>query len=621
MRSGSCFLPAVVVSAFVAACANPGTPTGGPKDRKPPVVVSSVPEQGALDFNGNKITLSFDENIQLKDQDTKFVMSPPLAKSPKLSSHGKDLIVSFDEELMPSTTYTLDFADCVSDLNEGNVYNGLTFSFSTGKTQDSLMISGNLYDAATLAPVEGVYVLLHSDVSDSAFYRLPPVRIAKTDSQGRFAIKSVAADNDYRVFALDDQNRNFLFDQPGERIAWHDASVRPSWEMRQVPDSVLTDSTVFEADSLRHIYKHVLRDTLTLTPDSLRLFLFSEDSFDQYVTMDNRKERNIISLAFNCPAEKRPVVSFVGHDGPASDFAALQFSPSNDTVTIWMTDSLIWKRDSVVISVAYEALDKASGSSILKSDTLTEWHFERKAKEQKSRRRSTAKKTEAPKSSSLELQTTSSMSPLAWLNINSKTPIASFDWRHVRLSLKQDSLFTPVVYTSDDDSARLCHKALKYKWLPGETYHIDIDSAAVYDVYGVCNATISRDVAISPADKFGTIYVDIDHAPANSILQLTDKQGKIMRQAAVPSNLKVGFRYVKPGDYMLRIVVDDNHDGRWTKGCYAERRQPESIVYYMQTVAVRENWDIHVIFEYDKFSPDAYVKKFNGKSSRNRTKK
>ena len=74
--------PLAFLASLAWGCANPGTPTGGPRDRKPPVMISSMPAPGATDFKGKVVTIIFDENVQLKEADKKFVMSPPTAAPP-----------------------------------------------------------------------------------------------------------------------------------------------------------------------------------------------------------------------------------------------------------------------------------------------------------------------------------------------------------------------------------------------------------------------------------------------------------------------------------------------------------------------------------------------------------
>ena len=579
-------------------------------------MLSSTPAPGATDFQGKVVTIIFDENVQLKDADQKFVMSPPTAKRPRVEAHAKQVRVQFDEEeeLLPATTYTLDFADCLSDLNEGNVYENFTFSFSTGESTDSMMISGNVFDAQTLMPVEGIYVLLHANLTDTAFTNATPIRIAKTDSHGRFAITNDPANAQYYLHALNDQNRNFMFDQPGEKIAWLGRHVTPSFETRQVADSVRTDSTYVLNDTVRYYYSPIMRDTLVYTPDSLTIFAFSEDNYDQYITADERKSRNIISLALNKPMARRPKVTFPGNEG--RDVGVFQYSPTNDTVKIWLTDTTVWHRDSVVIAVNYLWADSL-GNLVDKVDTLKEWHFERKAEEPKQKRR--RKKTEEkPKVKMMEVKIATSVAPYADLSINSTTPFASFVWDSVRLFVKADTLFNPVTFTPVEDTVNVCHKAIKFKWEPGAQYKLEVDSAAARDIYGLVNDALSLNVSVTALDKYGTLYIDVDSVPQNALIQLTDMRGNVVRQNYLKPSGKAGFRFLKPGDYMLRILMDDNRDGKWTTGKFADRRQPEALIYYMEKVSIRQNWDIHVNFTTKGFSPDAYARKFGKQSTRRR---
>lgn len=605
---------------IIIGCANPGTPSGGPKDKLPPVLVKSVPEPNSTGFNGNMVTLTFNENIQLKDQDTKFVMSPPLSVQPKLDAHANMLRVRFDSDtiLMPGTTYTLDFADCLSDLNEGNVYQNFTFTFSTGESQDSMMISGNLYDAQTITPVSGVYVLLQQNLADSAFKTVPPIRIAKTDSEGRFAIKNVPADRDYRIYALNDQNRNFLYDQPGEQIAWLSGHVRPSWEMRQINDSVRIDSLSLSADTADWVYQHVVRDTLVYTPDSLHLFAFMEDYYDQYITSDERKKRNVISLVFNKPMKQRPKFSFPGHDDNIKH-AITEYSLGNDTVTLWLTDSLIYKGDSVIVATTYSVLDSMKQMT-LKTDTLDLWFFEKatakKEESRSSRRRKkeqTEKKAVAP---TLKLKIANGVSVFSTLPIESETPFGEFDWNAVKISHKVDTIFEPIKFTTISDTINLRHKAIKADWIAGDEYRIEIDSAAIRDIYGLQSNKVDSKFSVTKLDKYGTLYIVVTNTPNNALLQLVNANGdNVLRQNKVPANGKVAFKYLTPGDYMIRIISDDNQNGKWDIGNYDTQLQPEAITYYMEKVTVRANWDIKVDFDAALYNADKFAHKFRLKSS------
>ena len=63
---------------FITGCANIIPPTGGPKDTIPPVLIEADPEMRAINVNvnSNKILLSFDEYIDLKDITKNLIVSP-----------------------------------------------------------------------------------------------------------------------------------------------------------------------------------------------------------------------------------------------------------------------------------------------------------------------------------------------------------------------------------------------------------------------------------------------------------------------------------------------------------------------------------------------------------------
>jgi hypothetical protein len=284
----------IVSLIFISGCANQGYPEGGPKDEDPPRMVASDPPMNATNFEGDEIEIVFNELIVLRDALQKVVVSPPLNNSPTIRGLGNKVTVVFDEELQPATTYTIDFADAIQDNNEGNPLTGFTFSFSTGDTQDSLQVSGHLFEADTHTPVAGALVMAHSNHTDTAFTKTVPARVAKTNEKGEFTIRNLA-EGRYRIFALEDMNRNYRFDQPGERIAWHPDLVEPTFEWRDRVDSLFKDSVTLDTV--------LYTKELVYLPDSIQLFLFQEDFEEQYLDSRERQERHRLDFIFNRPLE------------------------------------------------------------------------------------------------------------------------------------------------------------------------------------------------------------------------------------------------------------------------------------------------------------------------------
>ena len=60
------FISFIIISTILLGltkCANPGSPTGGPKDSIPPILINSYPPNGSINFTGTEIELEFDEKI------------------------------------------------------------------------------------------------------------------------------------------------------------------------------------------------------------------------------------------------------------------------------------------------------------------------------------------------------------------------------------------------------------------------------------------------------------------------------------------------------------------------------------------------------------------------------
>ena len=56
------------LGAFFTRCASVGTPTGGPMDTIPPTVLGMMPELFSTNFQDDKVYITFNEYVQIKNQ-------------------------------------------------------------------------------------------------------------------------------------------------------------------------------------------------------------------------------------------------------------------------------------------------------------------------------------------------------------------------------------------------------------------------------------------------------------------------------------------------------------------------------------------------------------------------
>ena len=348
----------MMVVLLVLSCANIGTPDGGPYDDDPPKVVRTSPKEYATNTRTKKIVLEFDENIKLDNATEKVMVSPPQLEMPEISAMGKRITIELMDTLKDSTTYTIDFSDAIEDNNEGNPMGDYAFAFSTGDRIDTFQMSGTVLNAENLEPIKGILVGLYSEKEDSVFRTKSFERVSRTNGSGHFTIKGIAP-GEYRAYALTDQNQNFLFDQKSEQIAFSDRLLTPSAKPDIRPDTVWHDSIHY--DSI------VMTPYMHFFPDDIVLLAFTETGQDQYLLKKEREVLNKFTICFSAPRDTLPLI--VATDFDASTAFVTDANQTNDTITYWIRDSLIYYNDTLNMLLYYMGTD-TNGVLVQMVDTM-----------------------------------------------------------------------------------------------------------------------------------------------------------------------------------------------------------------------------------------------------------
>ena len=65
-------------------------------------------------------------------------------------------------------------------------------------------------------------------------------------------------------------------------------------------------------------------------------------------------------------------------------------------------------------------------------------------------------------------------------------------------------------------------------------------------------------------------------------------------------NNQCSFYFIKPDKYYLRLLMDDNNNGKWDTGDYGKHIAPERVYYYPHLLQLRalfeytqDDWDIN----------------------------
>ena len=611
---------------FFSSCANRGIgPQGGPKDTIPPRMVKEQPLNQSVNFHGKKIEITFNEYLQLDNIQQNLLVSPPQQVSPIVKAVGKKVTVEMQEDLIDSTTYTLDFGNAICDYTEKNPLRGYVFAFSTGDRIDSMEVYGRVANAEDLNPVSGLMVGLQANLHDSAFSTLPFTRVARSDSLGEFGIQNLR-NGVYRLYALQDQSRDFLY-QPGEGLAFADSLVIPEYETEIVFDTIwkevaLTgdaptvsravinteDTSVLQA--IESPFKGDLEGLDTILtiqntyvgPADLMLWFFKEDKQRHYFQRVYRDEPHIIKLQFSAPQDSLPLLRALppsAMDSTRSDslwtdpwtYTLLQANPTRDTLVYWLTDSIAIRQDSIFLEMTYLKSDSLYNlvpetdtiSAIYRAPRMTQKAKE--AQEKKARERKLDLKSNAK--DKLEVYDT--------LCVVSAFPIYSIYTDSIRLYEKQDTLLIEKPFTlRQKDVMSFQIIALLQQ---GKQYELHLDSAAVRDIYGVASDKKKFTLKLKTAEDYSTLLIRLPNYDPRIRLQLLSEKDQPVRE--LPAREEgTKFEYLTPKTYYLRLYFDLNGDGRWTTGDWITKRQPEPVYYFPAKLTLRANWDFEERFDY-----------------------
>jgi len=558
------------IALIISGCANAVSPSGGPKDVTPPVVLNTSPDNFSKNFSGKTIHVTFDEFVTLDNANKNILVSPPQKKSPTYRLNGKTLIIKFEENLKSETTYSINFGKAIKDLHEGNILKDYVFVFSTGENIDTLSLAGKAISAQTLKPDEDFFVFLYSDDNDtvkldSLPYCVVPNYITKTNKKGEFAFSGLA-DKEYLIFAIKDVNSNMLFDLPNEEIGFYPEMVKPQYiTVNQfVIDSIIKDSVVMKPASFDTIKYQI---NTFIQEDSIQKIM-KKETFDD----------GVLRFVFRYPADNVSIEP--KNELPDSVNIMKVFSANKDTVSCYVTPNI----DSLWICINYDTIIR---------DTT---HYGLKMR--KSVKPNKRKKDEEEEVVVKRLKITNNaagnkLKPEQPFILSFDDPIADIKMRDTMWFINgKDTIFNDLCFTKVDEYG------FKYKveknFKPEGKYQIIIPDSVFFGFRGMTNDTLKLNFSVPEVAQYGNIYLTVE-APENVpqiIVDLLDTKDKVVDTQIITETQEVAFEYLAAGKYKLRATYDMDSNGKWSPGNFRLKIQPEKIVFYKAELDVKANWDI-----------------------------
>ena len=335
-------------------------------------------------------------------------------------------------------------------------------------------------------------------------------------------------------------------------------------------------------------------------------FIFKETT--QFLSSAERYKENEFNLIFN-----KPLFGNV-------EFNALNFTINNkwntrtddskpDTLIFNITDKFVSDMDSIELKVSYKNKDRKNDITKLSDTILLVKGVNFKIKD-------------------IEIS-----------NNNNKK--SNNKKSNNKKSEKTVHIYLPRTYKIKKDSLELRKYHVKSDWKEGFKYKISFDSLALVDIYSKYNKEYEYEFSVQKDDYYSKLSINInninplnekaeslliDSLPVDSIvldtiatdsirveinefekneiskiigeesyiIQLLGKDGNLIKEIIIKKDEQIKLEFLHPGTYKLKLIFDKNSNKKWDSGNYFEKKQPERVLFYIETIELKSGEETEI---------------------------
>lgn len=338
----------------------------------------------------------------------------------------------------------------------------------------------------------------------------------------------------YKAVALLDENNNYLFNPKSEAIAFSDNQI-------EIPKSA--------NDTLENKFE-----------------LFKEDLKKQFVLEKKYTPQGKVNLTMNRSADD---LEISGVNGLELNSNWINYSLKKDSIEFWIdTNDTKEKFISILID------DKSNGyTDTIKVTTPTP-------------------KKAQPSPFVITNNAKKGLDNHSDLSLLFNKPLSKIDDSKLKLELREEEVPFSIVQNS------VREVIVASGWIPGKKYVLTIYPNAFTNILGESTDTIKVSFKYKEEKDYGKLFLNMEVEEGNYILQLL-KEGKMVSQKTFKGNsFKHNYNQLAPGKYQLKLIYDENGNGKWDTGIYLKHLQPETIVYYNGEISIRQGWDIDITWKF-----------------------
>lgn len=527
-------------SLVLVSCARVGSPVGGAKDSIAPKMIGSNIDSARVNVprNTKELRIDFDEYIQLKDISKNLIISPPIKYTKIIpSSTGNRYLQIQWKDTLQANT-TYNF-NFGNSIVDLNESNVLPYFNFAFSTGEKL---DDLYISGTISDALG-NERNNEGKEKNLVIGLYQVKDTMNYRQKPYYISKADADGYFEL--------NYLTKGKYKIVGFDDENNNSIYDTGK-------ENVAFQKDVI----------DLQTSISGLKLKSFPSKKEVKY------KEMSIstggVLMTFDGNPEK-VIVKTVG-EKPA-DFKITHKSKS-DSVKIWFDAA----KENIGATVSENL--KFSYDTGSKQDTVSIF-YKKPAKEEMT--------IANPFSNKLAPETDFRFSSNYIIN-----KIQPENWKLVSDSISQN--FTASI--SELDSTQVI---VKSNFVIGKKYQLTVPKSTLSSFYNRSSESVRFDFEVSKTEEFGSFTAHLKNLPTQKFwIQLLDDKNEAAYQQYI-NQADIKFVNLKPGNYKLRILVDNNENGIWDSSDFATEVAAEDVYLFkkigekevMSKINIRPMWEIN----------------------------
>lgn len=524
---------------LVHSCARVGAPVGGPKDTLAPRFLSSNIDTTRVNVRRDikELRIDFDEYITLKDINKNLNISPPIENITRI---------------LPSNIANKFLIIQWSDTLQANTTYNFNFGNSIADNSESNILRYFNFAFSTGEKLDDLYI--SGEVKDAFTIK----KQSSSENKMVVGLYQLKDTIDYRkkpyyITKVDDDGYyelNYLATGKYKIIAFDDEN----------------GNSVYDPGKEKIGFQ---KDTVTIEKSISGLNLKLYPSKKPYKKPELKEIPGGILMTF----EGNPSDVKVFSKNQKLQDLKVTHTPKSDSVRLWFdaVKSDIGQKVTENLKFGYQADDRKDSTSVFY-------------------------KYNAKNAMTLTNEDGNLLPPKTDFKITSNyivDKVSPEKW-----TLKSDSLTTQN-FTAKISESNPYQILIQSDFIAGKKYQLTIPKTTVSSFYDK-NAESKRfDFEADKIENYGSLAFSLTNAPASKYwIQLLDTSEKAVYQKYTSGN-SVKFDIVKPGEYIVRILVDNNNNKRWDEADFVNQVFAEdSYVYYKMVVArplweSKEDWDLN----------------------------